>query len=57
VAAGALGVAVCFLVASLGSNMMSNVVSLWYLIAFSAAGAYVARTSAPDPLGRWAPPR
>ncbi|MDF2146903.1 O-antigen ligase [Knoellia sp. p5-6-4] len=53
VAAGALGVAVCFLVASLGSNMMSNVVSLWYLVAFSAAGAYVARTNAPGPGGRW----
>jgi len=28
---------------------MSNVVSLWYLIAFAAAAAYVSRTYAPGP--------
>jgi O-antigen ligase len=50
VAAGALGVTVCFLLASLGSNMMSNVVSLWYIVAFSAAASYVARSRADDPL-------
>lgn len=49
VAAGALGVTLCFLLASLGSNMMSNVVSLWYLVAFSAAASYVARTSTVTP--------
>jgi O-antigen ligase len=43
VASGALGCAVSFLLGSLVSNMMSNVVSLWYLIAFSAAASYVAR--------------
>ena len=43
VATGALGCAVCFLLGSAGANVMSNVVSLWYLIAFSAAGSYVAR--------------
>ena len=36
-----------------GLNMMSNVVSLWYLVAFSAAAAYVARSRAADPFGRW----
>jgi O-antigen ligase len=43
VATGALGCAVCFLLGSAGANVMSNVVSLWYLAAFSAAGSYVAR--------------
>ena len=43
VAVGALGCGVCFLLGSLASNMMSNVVSLWYLIAFSAAASYVVR--------------
>lgn len=43
VASGALGCAVSFLLGSLASNMMSNVVSLWYLIAFSAAASYVVR--------------
>jgi O-antigen ligase len=52
VAAGALGCAVCFLLGSLASNMMSNVVSLWYLIAFSAGASYVARR---DPRGDFIP--
>jgi putative inorganic carbon (hco3(-)) transporter len=43
VAAGALGCAVCFLLGSVGANVMSNVVSLWYLVTFSAAGSYIAR--------------
>lgn len=43
VATGALGCAICFLLGSAGANVMSNVVSLWYLAAFSAAGSYVAR--------------
>ena len=51
VAAGALGCAAAFLLGSLGSNMMSNVVSLWYLVAFSAAASYVARRHDPDPFG------
>ena len=47
VAAGALGCAVCFVLDSMAANVMSNVVSLWYLIAFAAAATYVSRTSAP----------
>ena len=43
VATGALGCAVCFLLGSAGANVMSNVVSLWYLATFSAAGSYIAR--------------
>jgi hypothetical protein len=43
VAAGALGCAICFLLGSAGANVMSNVVSLWYLVTFSAAGSYIAR--------------
>jgi putative inorganic carbon (HCO3(-)) transporter len=46
VATGALGCAVCFALGSAGANVMSNVVSLWYLAAFSAAGSYVARRNA-----------
>ncbi|MGN6782113.1 MAG: O-antigen ligase family protein [Marmoricola sp.] len=49
VAAGALGCAVCFVLGSMAANVMSNVVSLWYLIAFAAAAAYVSRTYAPGP--------
>ena len=47
VAAGALGCAVCFVLDSMAANVMSNVVSLWYLIAFAAAATYVSRTFAP----------
>lgn len=43
VAAGALGCAWCFIVSSAAANVMSNVVSLWYLFTFTAAAAYVAR--------------
>jgi putative inorganic carbon (hco3(-)) transporter len=43
VATGALGCAVCFLLGSAGANVMSNVVSLWYLATFSAAGSFIAR--------------
>jgi putative inorganic carbon (hco3(-)) transporter len=43
VATGALGCAVCFFAGSAGANIMSNVVSLWYLVAFSAAASYIAR--------------
>ncbi len=31
------------------ANVMSNVVSLWYLVAFAAAASYVARTSHRSP--------
>jgi O-antigen ligase len=51
VAAGALGCALVFLLASLAANMMSNVVSLWYLVAFSAAASYVALRGQPDAFG------
>lgn len=47
VAAGALGCAVCFVLGSMAANVMSNVVSLWYLIAFAAAATYVSRTYTP----------
>ena len=47
VAAGALACAVCFVLGSMAANVMSNVVSLWYLIAFAAAAGYVSRTFAP----------
>ncbi len=43
VGAGALGTAVCFTLGSLGANVMSNVVSMWYLVAFAAAASYVVR--------------
>ncbi|HEX8973396.1 O-antigen ligase family protein [Oryzihumus sp.] len=50
VAAGALGCAWCYIITSLAANVMSNVVSLWYLITFTAAAAYVARQRPlPDP--------
>jgi O-antigen ligase len=49
VAAGALGCAVCFVLGSMAANVMSNVVSLWYLIAFAAAAAYVSRSYGPGP--------
>ena len=43
VAAGALGASICFILGSAAANVMSNVVSLWYLVAFSAAASFVAR--------------
>ena len=50
VAAGALGCAWCYILTSLAANVMSNVVSLWYLVTFTAAAAYVARRhTVPDP--------
>ena len=50
VAAGALGCAWCFIITSLAANVMSNVVSLWYLITFTAAASYVSRSgSLPAP--------
>jgi len=38
---------VCFVLGSMAANVMCNVVSLWYLIAFAAAAGYVSRTFAP----------
>ncbi len=43
VGAGALGVAACFSVGSLGANLMSNVVSMWPLVALVAAASAIAR--------------
>ena len=43
VAAGFLGCAVAYVAASLAANVMSNVVSLWYLFAFAAAASAVVR--------------
>ncbi len=55
VAAGFLGCAVAFVGESLGANIMSNVVSVWYLVAFAAAAGYVTRTGrlsgSPAPAG------
>lgn len=41
IAAGFLGCVIAFVGQSLGANVMSNVVSLWYLVAFAAAASYV----------------
>ena len=49
VAAGFLGCAVAFAGMSAGANIMSNVVSVWYLVAFAAAAGYVARRAGKDP--------
>jgi putative inorganic carbon (HCO3(-)) transporter len=43
VAAGFLGCAVAFVAVSFAANVISNVVLLWYLFAFAAAAAFVAR--------------
>ena len=43
VGAGFLGCAVAYVAASLAANVMSNVVSLWYLFAFAAAASAVVR--------------
>ena len=43
VAAGFLGCAVAFVAVSIAANVLSSVVLLWYLFAFAAAAAFVAR--------------
>jgi O-antigen ligase len=50
VAAGALCCAVCFVFESLGANVITNVVNLWYLVAFVAAAGYVAQARVPERL-------
>lgn len=45
VAAGALGCAVAFSLSAAFANVMSNVVSLWYLFAFAAAANWVLRSA------------
>lgn len=60
VAVGYLGCAVAFVLQSAGANVMSNVVCLWYLAAFAAAAAFVARSASADLSGprlRGAAPR
>ncbi len=42
-----MGCAVALVGQSAGSNVMSNVVSLWYLVAFAAATSYLVRTGSP----------
>jgi putative inorganic carbon (hco3(-)) transporter len=43
IAAGFLGCALAYVVQSLGANVMSNVVCVWYLIAFASAASFVSR--------------
>ncbi|MGL5852299.1 MAG: O-antigen ligase family protein [Phycicoccus sp.] len=45
VASGAFGCAVVFTMSAGFANVMSNVVSLWYLLAFAAAAAWVLRSA------------
>jgi putative inorganic carbon (hco3(-)) transporter len=47
VAAGFLGCAVAFVAVSVAANVLSSVVLLWYLFAFAAAAAFVARQQSP----------
>lgn len=49
VAVGYLGCAVSFVVQSAGANVISNVVCLWYLTAFAAAAAFIARNAVDHP--------
>jgi O-antigen/teichoic acid export membrane protein/O-antigen ligase len=44
VGVGALACCVCFLLESLAANVITNVVDLWYLVAFVAAAGFVARS-------------
>jgi O-antigen ligase len=46
VAAGSLATAVTFVLGSMFANLMSNVVSLWYLFAFAACASYISRIGA-----------
>jgi putative inorganic carbon (HCO3(-)) transporter len=43
IAVGFAGCAVAFVAVSLASNVISNVVTLWYFVAFAAAASAVAR--------------
>lgn len=58
VAVGFMGCAVAFVAVSIVANVMSNVVILWYFLAFAAAASNVVRRNAPahvgpvDPVGR-----
>jgi putative inorganic carbon (hco3(-)) transporter len=52
VAAGFLGCAVAFIAVSTAANVLSSVVLLWYLFAFAAAAAFVARQPSPPDTNR-----
>ncbi len=49
VATGALACVVACIVESAASNVITNSVALWYLMAFVAAAGYIARSPAKDP--------
>ncbi|WP_121159352.1 O-antigen ligase family protein [Micromonospora pisi] len=55
VAVGFAGCATAFVAISAASNVISNVVTLWYFVAFAAAASAIARRPAPNPVGE--PPR
>ncbi|WP_139307372.1 O-antigen ligase family protein [Micromonospora pattaloongensis] len=55
IAVGFLGCAVAFIAVSAASNVISNVVTLWYFVAFAAAAASVAHRAAADPAASPAP--
>jgi hypothetical protein len=48
VAVGFAGCAVAFVAVSAASNVISNVVTLWYFVAFAAAASAVARGLTPS---------
>ncbi|MEU3456311.1 O-antigen ligase family protein [Micromonospora sp. NPDC006766] len=56
IAVGFLGCAVAFVAVSAASNVISNVVTLWYLFAFAAAASTVAYRSGVGTGGAVAPP-
>ncbi|MFK3980777.1 O-antigen ligase family protein [Micromonospora sp. NPDC050397] len=51
VAVGFAGCAVAFVAISAASNVISNVVTLWYFVAFAASASVIARRPAPNPVG------
>ncbi|MEJ7708154.1 MAG: O-antigen ligase family protein [Nocardioidaceae bacterium] len=46
IAVGALACAVCVVIESMASNVITNSVALWYLMSFVAAAGYISRSSA-----------
>ncbi|MEK8106143.1 hypothetical protein NKG94_14970 [Micromonospora sp. M12] len=51
VAVGFAGCAAAFVAVSAASNVISNVVTLWYFVAFAAAASVIARHPAPNLAG------
>ena len=51
VGAGSMAVSISFVLGSLAANVMSNVVSLFSLVAFAACASYVSRTAASEEAG------